>query len=108
MSDDSPRKSVPCAICGGPLLDWDGPGRLATYCSAKCRQKAYRQRQRTSPERLEAEIREVARRVEALVLPTRGCSDQLMGRFAAEALERCAAKLHQTAGVLNPDRLPGT
>lgn len=40
------RKKAPmCPVCGGPLYH-QKVGRPRTYCSAACRQKEYRERQK--------------------------------------------------------------
>ncbi|MFJ8154472.1 RNA polymerase subunit sigma-70 [Streptomyces sp. NPDC094468] len=36
-----------CEVCGDPIESGGGPGRTASYCSAACRQRAYRERRRT-------------------------------------------------------------
>ncbi|MEU5636154.1 RNA polymerase subunit sigma-70 [Streptomyces rishiriensis] len=35
-----------CQACGGPIESAGGPGRVASYCSQACRQRAYRERRR--------------------------------------------------------------
>ncbi|MFF4704348.1 RNA polymerase subunit sigma-70 [Streptomyces sp. NPDC001288] len=35
-----------CEVCGDPIGSGGGPGRTASYCSAACRQRAYRERHR--------------------------------------------------------------
>jgi hypothetical protein len=45
-----------CVVCGKdlPVRErdwWLGPPVVATYCSGKCRQKAYRARRKANPER---------------------------------------------------------
>ncbi|MET9081857.1 RNA polymerase subunit sigma-70 [Streptomyces sp. NPDC004237] len=35
-----------CQACGGPIESGGGPGRVASYCSQACRQRAYRERRR--------------------------------------------------------------
>lgn len=35
-----------CRACGGPIESGGGPGRVASYCSQACRQRAYRERRR--------------------------------------------------------------
>lgn len=35
-----------CRVCGGPIESGGGPGRVASYCSQACRQRAYRERRR--------------------------------------------------------------
>jgi RNA polymerase sigma-70 factor (TIGR02960 family) len=38
--------TVRCQACGGPVESGGGPGRVASYCSQACRQRAYRERRR--------------------------------------------------------------
>jgi RNA polymerase sigma-70 factor (ECF subfamily) len=54
-----------CAVCGRSLPARTGAGRASTYCSAACRQKAYRQRGPANPAVPEL-IAELGQRVQAL------------------------------------------
>ncbi|MFE7171512.1 RNA polymerase subunit sigma-70 [Streptomyces sp. NPDC057616] len=56
-----------CAVCGKPLPGRKGrTGRSSVYCSAACRQKAYRERQRGGPS-VQGLIEDIGRRVAELV-----------------------------------------
>src|ERR1700677_3375785 len=37
-----------CRVCGRPLPPHEGPGRIRQYCSARCRDRARRQRATTA------------------------------------------------------------
>ncbi|MET7474207.1 sigma-70 family RNA polymerase sigma factor [Streptomyces sp. NPDC005648] len=56
-----------CAVCGKPLPGRKGrTGRSSVYCSAACRQKAYRERQQGGPS-VQGLIEDIGRRVTQLV-----------------------------------------
>ncbi|GAA3824162.1 hypothetical protein GCM10022403_067000 [Streptomyces coacervatus] len=56
-----------CAVCGKPLPARNGrTGRSSVYCSAACRQKAYRGRQHTGAS-VQGLIEDIGRRVKELV-----------------------------------------
>ncbi|MGW2519229.1 RNA polymerase subunit sigma-70 [Streptomyces sp. NPDC001617] len=56
-----------CAVCGKPLPGRKGrTGRSSVYCSAACRQKAYRERQQGGPS-VQGLIEDIGRRVTELV-----------------------------------------
>jgi RNA polymerase sigma-70 factor (TIGR02960 family) len=57
---------VQCQVCGRPLPSRSGPGRGSVYCSAACRQKAYRQRQASDATGVPDLIAELSRRVQSL------------------------------------------
>ncbi|WUK90573.1 sigma-70 family RNA polymerase sigma factor [Streptomyces sp. NBC_00358] len=57
-----------CRSCGKPLPERAGrTGRSSLYCSAACRQKAYRDRRTAPADTVRGLIEEVGRQVEALV-----------------------------------------
>ncbi|MEU0039259.1 hypothetical protein ABZ063_35845, partial [Streptomyces sp. NPDC006333] len=57
-----------CRSCAKPLAGRAGrTGRSSVYCSAACRQKAYRERQAAPVDTVRGLIEEVGRQVEALV-----------------------------------------
>ncbi|MFF4348609.1 sigma-70 family RNA polymerase sigma factor [Streptomyces sp. NPDC001530] len=59
---------VVCRSCGKALPDRVGrKGRSSVYCSAACRQKAYRERRATAVDTVQGLIEEVGRQVDALV-----------------------------------------
>ncbi|WP_406330023.1 sigma-70 family RNA polymerase sigma factor [Streptomyces sp. NBC_00203] len=59
---------VACRSCGKPLPGREGrKGRSSVYCSAACRQKAYRERQTAPADTVQGLIDDVGRQVEALV-----------------------------------------
>lgn len=59
---------VACRSCGKPLPGREGrKGRSSVYCSAACRQKAYRERQTAPTDTVQGLIDDVGRQVEALV-----------------------------------------
>lgn len=55
-----------CAVCGRALPARTGAGRSSVYCSAACRQKAYRQRGTADPGGLPQLIADLRQRVQAL------------------------------------------
>ncbi|MBK3569004.1 RNA polymerase subunit sigma-70 [Streptomyces sp. MBT62] len=62
MADES------CPSCGKPLTARTGrTGRRSVYCSAACRQKAYRERRGSAEVGVEGLIKEIGRQVEELV-----------------------------------------
>ncbi|MFJ4786382.1 sigma-70 family RNA polymerase sigma factor [Streptomyces sp. NPDC088794] len=57
-----------CAVCAKPLPARNGrTGRSSVYCSAACRQKAYRERQGDAGVSVHGLIKEIGRQVEELV-----------------------------------------
>ncbi|MFJ6082699.1 RNA polymerase subunit sigma-70 [Streptomyces sp. NPDC092369] len=57
-----------CAVCAKPLPARNGrTGRSSVYCSAACRQKAYRERQGDGGVSVHGLIKEIGRQVEELV-----------------------------------------
>nr|WP_280876980.1 sigma-70 family RNA polymerase sigma factor [Streptomyces pseudovenezuelae] len=57
-----------CAVCAKPLPARNGrTGRSSVYCSAACRQKAYRERQGDAGPSVHGLIKEIGRQVEELV-----------------------------------------
>jgi RNA polymerase sigma-70 factor (TIGR02960 family) len=69
--DATPEATVAeehCPSCGKPLAERAGrTGRRSVYCSAACRQKAYRERQGTAGVSVHGLIKEIGRQVEELV-----------------------------------------
>ncbi|WP_406371855.1 hypothetical protein OG788_17465 [Streptomyces sp. NBC_00647] len=57
-----------CRSCGKPLAGRAGrTGRSSLYCSAACRQKAYRDRRTAPADTVHGLIEDIGRQVEALV-----------------------------------------
>lgn len=63
--DGSPSAPRPCPLCAAPR-----PSRRARYCSAACRQRAYRLRRQTAGADHLAGLRQELRRRRALVAQT--------------------------------------
>jgi RNA polymerase sigma-70 factor (ECF subfamily) len=56
-----------CGVCGRPLPPRPpGPGRASRYCSAACRQRAYRERGAPPEQTVDEIIADIARRAQAL------------------------------------------
>ncbi|MFI6335938.1 RNA polymerase subunit sigma-70 [Streptomyces sp. NPDC050535] len=117
-----------CQVCGGPIESDGGPGRVASYCSQACRQRAYRERRRPADVPARELVSEIGDRLGRVRLNPglafHADVEALSTRFAQ--LRRLARQAHQgadrhdgaagggagdtgfvtPAGVTNPD-VPG-
>ena len=90
-------KARSCQICGAALPD-RGRGRISVYCSAACRQRAYRQRH-TAPEKpASAVLADIERQVKSLAL-----EPPQTFRSDAEALAAAVRRLQRMAQSVTPE-----
>ncbi|MFF4120985.1 RNA polymerase subunit sigma-70 [Streptomyces sp. NPDC001714] len=96
-----------CQVCAAPLPD-RGRGRTSVYCSAACRQRAYRRR-RTESDRPAADVlADIERRVKTLALepPHAFRSDAEALAAAVRKLRRLAHDVTQVAVTKTAERPP--
>ncbi|MER6226881.1 RNA polymerase subunit sigma-70 [Streptomyces sp900105755] len=96
-----------CQVCAAPLAD-RGRGRTSLYCSAACRQRAYRRRRTTIGQPAAEVLADIERRVRTLALqpPHAFRSDAEALTAAVRKLRRLARDVTQTAVTKTAERPP--
>ncbi|MES9537279.1 RNA polymerase subunit sigma-70 [Actinomadura sp. NPDC000600] len=108
MTDTAPGRA--CRSCGKPMPPAAGrPGRASLYCSAACRQKAYRTR-RAGGEAVHELISDIERQVRGLTPEAPGPFYTGVQSLASSVgrLRRIARVARDAAGTVTPERVTQT